>query len=78
MTDSDHSDHARGPAAPVTAQPKRWPWIVAGLLLAIAATVRIVDEQRYGLPIGLTLLAAVTVVNHLIDRRQACRAVPPG
>ncbi len=77
MTDAAQSDHARGPASPVTARLKRWPWIGAGLLLAIAAAVRIVAEQRYGLPIGFAVLATVIMVNHLIDRRRARRAVPP-
>ncbi|WP_410631520.1 hypothetical protein [Amycolatopsis sp. cmx-4-83] len=67
------SDRSRSSAAPAEVRPKRWPWIVAGLLLAAAATVRLVAERRYGLPIGLVLLAAVIVVNHLVDRRQARR-----
>ncbi|WP_410589344.1 hypothetical protein [Amycolatopsis sp. lyj-23] len=77
MTDADHSDHAPGPTSPVTARLQQWPWFVAGLLLAIAAAVRIVAEQRYGLPIGLTLLAVVIMANHLVDRHRARRAVPP-
>ncbi|WP_103348904.1 hypothetical protein [Amycolatopsis sp. CA-128772] len=66
-------DHSRGSAVPAEVRPKRWPWIVAGLLLVTATTVRLVAERRYGLPIGLVLLAAAVVVNHLVDRRLARR-----
>ncbi|MEQ0559733.1 hypothetical protein ABJI51_11665 [Amycolatopsis sp. NEAU-NG30] len=47
-----------------------WPWVTGLVLVAVAAVVWILAPHRYGLPIGLFLLAVAVVTPRLPVRRR--------
>ncbi|WP_410574742.1 hypothetical protein [Amycolatopsis sp. cmx-4-61] len=78
------SAHDRGKAVPSEQASSRswWPWLVVALLLGASATSWFLAPQKYGLRIGMLLLAGALTVNQLIawhrSRGAKAEATPPG
>ncbi|WP_410641720.1 hypothetical protein [Amycolatopsis sp. lyj-346] len=74
------SAHDRGDAGPEEQASGRpwWPWLVVALLVAAAAASWFLTPQKYGLRIGMLLLAAALTLNQLITWHRARRSKAGG